>query len=98
MITDTQLRSPLRQEGAIMNQLDSLRRYTTLVADTGDFETIAAYKPQDATTNPSLLFQAAQKPQYQHLVDRAAQEAAEWPGAEAARAKLFMDKLLISFG
>ena len=46
-----------------MNLIDSLKRYTTVVADTGDFEAIATYKPQDATTNPSLLFQAAQKPQ-----------------------------------
>ena len=52
--------------------LDSLKKYTTVVADTGDIEAIAAYKPQDATTNPSLLFQAAQKPQYAHLVERPA--------------------------
>ena len=45
-----------------MSLLDSLKQYTTVVADTGDIESIAQYKPQDATTNPSLLFQAAQKP------------------------------------
>ena len=50
-------------EGYHMNLLESLKRYTTVVADTGDFESIAEYQPQDATTNPSLLFQAAQKPQ-----------------------------------
>ena len=43
-----------------MNLLDSLKRYTTVVADSGDFEAIAEHRPQDATTNPSLLFQAAQ--------------------------------------
>ena len=54
-----------------MNLLESLKRWTTIVADTGDIEAIAEHKPQDATTNPSLLFQAAQKPQYRHLVDEA---------------------------
>jgi transaldolase len=52
-----------------MNLLESLKRYTTVVADTGDFESIAEQKPQDATTNPSLIFEAAQKPHYQYLVE-----------------------------
>ena len=54
-----------------MNLLESLKRWTTVVADTGDIEAIAEHKPQDATTNPSLLLQAATKPQYQDLVDEA---------------------------
>ena len=54
-----------------MNRLGSLKRYTTVVADTGDFEAIAEHKPQDATTNPSLICQAAQKPHDQNLVDEA---------------------------
>ena len=53
-----------------MNLLESLKRSTTVVADTGDIEAIAKHKPQDATTNPSLLFQAAQKPQYQDSYER----------------------------
>lgn len=81
-----------------MNLLDSLKRHTTVVADTGDFEAIIAYKPQDATTNPSLLFLAAQKPQYAHLVDAALQVAAQSSGDEAARTEAFMDNLLINFG
>lgn len=81
-----------------MNILDSLKRFTTVVADTGDFETIAEYKPQDATTNPSLLFQAARKPQYQHLVDDALLQAVESPGDRAARTEAFMDRLLVNFG
>ena len=52
-----------------MNLLESLKRYTTVVADTGDLEAIAEHKPQDATTNPSLLYQAAQMPRYAHLLD-----------------------------
>jgi transaldolase len=68
------------------------------VADTGDFETIAEYKPQDATTNPSLLYHAAQKPQYQHLVDDALEYAIHFPGDRAARTEAFMDRLLVNFG
>jgi transaldolase len=81
-----------------MNLIDSLKRYTTVVADTGDFETIAQYKPQDATTNPSLLFQAAKMPEYDHLVDDAIEYAIASPGDRAARTEAFMDKLLVSFG
>jgi transaldolase len=82
----------------MMNLLDSLKRYTTVVADTGDFEAIAEYQPQDATTNPSLLYQAAQKPQYEHLVDDALHYAMHFPGDRAARTEAFMDKLLVNFG
>src|SRR5262245_44096043 len=81
-----------------MNLLQSLKRYTTVVADTGDIDAIAEHKPQDATTNPSLLYQAAQKPQYQDLVDEAIDLAICAPGDDAARIGAFMDKLLVSFG
>jgi transaldolase len=81
-----------------MNLLDSLKRYTTVVADTGDFESIAEFRPQDGTTNPSLLFQAAQKPQYEHLVDEALHHAMRAPGDRAARTEAFLDKLLVIFG
>ena len=81
-----------------MNLLESLKRYTTVVADTGDFEAIAEHKPQDATTNPSLIFQAAQKPHYQHLVDEALDFAIRSPGDSAARSAAFIDKLFITFG
>ena len=56
-----------------MNQLESLKKYTVVVADTGDIEAISQFKPQDATTNPSLIFQAAQKAEYRHLVEEALQ-------------------------
>jgi transaldolase len=81
-----------------MNLLDSLKRSTTVVADTGDFESIAEYRPQDATTNPSLIYQAAQKPHYQHLVDEALDFALRSPGDTASRSAAFMDKLFITFG
>ncbi|HYF34774.1 MAG TPA: transaldolase family protein, partial [Prosthecobacter sp.] len=57
-----------------MNQLDQLKQHTTVVADTGDFEAMKAYKPQDATTNPSLILQASQKAEYKSLVDKAVAE------------------------
>jgi transaldolase len=81
-----------------MNLLDSLKSYTTVVADTGDFEAIAQYKPRDATTNPSLLFQAAQKPHYQPLVDGALDFALRSSGDQVTRAQEFMDKLFVTFG
>src|SRR6516164_4968253 len=81
-----------------MNLIDSLRRYTTVVADTGDIEAIAEYQPQDATTNPSLLYQAAQKPRYEHLVDDALEYAIHFPGDRAARTEAFLDRLLVNFG
>lgn len=52
-----------------MNQLDALRRHSIVVADTGDIDAVARWKPRDATTNPSLLLAAAQDPRYRHLVD-----------------------------
>ncbi|MGQ0734981.1 MAG: transaldolase [Acidobacteriota bacterium] len=81
-----------------MSQLDSLKRYTTVVADTGDIDAIAKYRPQDATTNPSLLLKAAQQPQYRSLVGTALRAANRVPGNEAARTEAFMDRLSVAFG
>jgi transaldolase len=81
-----------------MTLLDSLKKYTTVVADTGDIEAIAKYKPQDATTNPSLLLQAAQQHKYAHLVEQALHDAAEAGGDNHAQAEEFMDGLFVSFG
>jgi transaldolase len=81
-----------------MTLLESLRKYTTVVADTGDIQAIAQYKPQDATTNPSLLLHAAQQPQYAHLVEQALHEASERGGDQAAQAEEFMDQLSVLFG
>jgi transaldolase len=79
-----------------MDNLESLRKYTTVVADTGDFEAIAKYKPQDATTNPSLLLKVAQLKQYRPLVDQALREA-EKAGSDT-RTAVFMDRLAVLFG
>ena len=78
------------------NQLEQLKTFTTVVADTGDIETIAEFKPQDATTNPSLLFKAAQMEQYQHLVD----DALEYGKNIESSMKLehIIDRLSVNFG
>jgi transaldolase len=81
-----------------MSLLDSLKRYTTVVADTGDIEAIAEYRPQDATTNPSLLLKAAQQPEYRPLVDAALKAAEQVSGGDAARTEAFMDQLAVTFG
>jgi len=79
------------------SHLDSLRQYTTIVADTGDFESIREYTPQDATTNPSLILKAAQMPEYEALVDKVLAEAREEAGSADVMA-VALDKLAILFG
>ena len=85
-------------KGTSMNLLESLKRHTTVVADTGDIDAINKYKPQDATTNPSLIFQAAQKSEYAELLDDAIQHALKSPGDRPARREAGMDKLMFNFG
>src|SRR5579862_7579267 len=81
-----------------MTLFESLKKYTTVVADTGDIEAIARHRPQDATTNPSLLFHAAQMPAYRHLVDEATELASDRGGSHAAMAEEFIDQLFVLFG
>jgi len=81
-----------------MNHLESLKRHTTIVADTGDVDAIARHKPQDATTNPSLILQAAQKDEYRDLVDEAFAAAAAHSGGEKERTEVFLDRLFVIFG
>ncbi len=81
-----------------MNLLEQLRQMTVVVADTGDFETIAQYKPRDATTNPSLLFKAAQMPGYRRLVEEVISAAQSESGDPDAQVNACMDRLLIAFG
>jgi transaldolase len=81
-----------------MTLLESLKKYTTVVADTGDIEAIARHRPQDATTNPSLLFHAAQLPMYRHLVDEAAELALKQGGRHDEMAAEFIDRLFVLFG
>ncbi len=81
-----------------MNLLQALKRHTTVVADTGDFNAIREYQPQDGTTNPSLIYQAAQKPEYAGLLAEAIQHALRSPGDRAARRQAGMEKLMVGFG
>ena len=80
-----------------MNQLEALKQFTTVVADTGDFQQIEAYAPQDATTNPSLILKAVQMPAYQPLLAKAVAEA-KAAGHGNATVDAVMDALLVSFG
>jgi transaldolase len=75
-----------------MNQLEQLKQFTTVVADTGDFQSIKAYAPQDATTNPSLILKAVQKPEYRPLLEKAVAES------NSASVEEIVDRLLIAFG
>ncbi|SCK44300.1 transaldolase [Variovorax sp. HW608] len=75
-----------------MNQLDTLRQWTTVVADTGDFRQLAQFKPRDATTNPSLILKAVQKPEYRPLLDEAVRKHDGMPIDEV------IDRLLVRFG
>jgi len=75
-----------------MNQLEQLKQFTTVVADTGDFQSIKAYAPQDATTNPSLILKAVQKPEYRPLLEKAVAES------NSASVDEIVDRLLIAFG
>ena len=81
-----------------MNLLESLKRFSIVVADTGDIDGINRFKPQDATTNPSLIYQAAQKPEYERLLDDAICYAFNASGEREARRAAGMDKLIVSFG
>ncbi|HEY3456386.1 MAG TPA: transaldolase [Bryobacteraceae bacterium] len=81
-----------------MTVLESLKKYSVTVADTGDIQAIARVKPQDATTNPSLLSNAAQRPEYQHLVQEALESAEKKRGDHKAQTEAFMDKLFVNFG
>jgi len=83
------------------NQLEQLRTYTTVVADTGDIQAIGKFRPTDATTNPSLITAAAQMPQYQPIVDGVLLDARKELGADAtdqAVANLAFQRLAIAFG
>ena len=75
-----------------MNQLEQLKQYTTVVADTGDFQAIEQYTPRDATTNPSLILKAVQKAEYRPLLEKAVRDH---PNANNGE---IIDRLLIAFG
>lgn len=80
------------------SQLDQLKQFTTVVADSGDFTTLKQYAPQDATTNPSLILKAAQMPEYAGVVARAVVEGKQTGASGQHLLDHVMDALLIAFG
>jgi len=80
------------------NALDQLKTFTLVVADTGDFEAMRKYRPQDSTTNPSLIYAAAQLPQYKHLVEDALNHGRKNGKTLRSQVELAMDKLSVNFG
>ena len=81
-----------------MSSLEQLKSMTTVVADTGDFESMKKFKPQDATTNPSLILAAASMDSYKHIVDRAVEYGKAKGGNVAAQVEAAVDKMFVLFG
>ncbi|XP_059788376.1 transaldolase isoform X1 [Balaenoptera ricei] len=89
--------SPVKRQ-RMESALDQLKQFTTVVADTGDFHAIDEYKPQDATTNPSLILAAAQMPAYQELVEEAVAHGRRLGGSQEEQITNATDKLFVLFG
>jgi transaldolase len=85
----------MKEEFTMSNLVDSLKAMTTIVEDTGDIALIAEFSPQDATTNPSLIYKAAQMPAYEKYLTDALQYGREAEGDSSAA---FLDKLFVDFG
>ncbi|MBO0696213.1 MAG: transaldolase, partial [Verrucomicrobia bacterium] len=81
-----------------MNQLDQLKKFTKVVADTADFESMKEFKPQDATTNPSLVYAATQKKEYSHLLDEVLAERKKSGLSGHEQIEDICDHLLVQFG
>jgi len=80
------------------NSLEKLKQFTTVVADTGDFQTMKKYQPQDATTNPSLILSATQKPEYQQLVNDAIEYGKSKGKDLKEKVEFTLDKIAVNFG
>ncbi len=83
---------------ASLSSLQQLKQYTTVVADSGDFASIRQYAPQDATTNPSLIFKAVAMPEYRPILDAVIQENRTSTLPKDQKIKLIVDHLLVAFG
>jgi transaldolase len=81
-----------------LNQLEQLKKYTKVVADTADFESIKDFKPQDATTNPSLVYAATQKQQYAHLIEEVLADRKKSGLSGHEQIEDICDHLLVQFG
>lgn len=81
-----------------LSQLDQLKQFTKVVADTGDFEAMKEFEPQDATTNPSLILAAATKPQYAHILDKVIADRKSSGLAGGKQIEDIIDHVLVAFG
>jgi len=81
-----------------LSQLEALKKLTKVVADTGDFESMRAFKPQDATTNPSLILQAATKPEYAYILDKVIADRQGSGLTGGAQIEDVIDHVLVAFG
>src|SRR2546425_12572870 len=81
-----------------VSQLDQLKKFTTVVADTGDFESMREFHPRDATTNPSLILQAVTKPQYVHILEKAIADRKNSGLTGSAQIEDIIDNVLVAFG
>src|SRR5437660_1085908 len=96
-IMSTAVVEPKKSETEL-NQLDQLRKFTKVVADTADFESIKEFKPQDATTNPSLVYAATQKPRYAHVVEEVLADRKKSGLSGHDQIEDICDHLLVQFG
>ena len=87
-----------KQAGTKLNQLEQLKKFTIVVADTGDFESVKDFKPRDATTNPSLIYAATQKEKYAHLLDEVLTDRKKSGLSGQAQIEDIIDHLLVKFG
>ena len=87
-----------KKTGAKLNQLEQLKKFTKVVADTADFESMKEFKPQDATTNPSLVYAATQKPEYAHLLEEVIADRKKSGLKGHEQIEDICDHLLVQFG
>jgi transaldolase len=87
-----------KKTGTKLNQLEQLKKFTKVVADTADFESIKQFKPQDATTNPSLVYAATQKPEYGHLIEEVLADRKNSGLSGHEQIEDICDHLLVQFG
>src|SRR5437588_12573916 len=81
-----------------LNQVEQLKKFTKVVADTADFESMKQFKPQDATTNPSLVYAATQKSEYAHLVEEVLADCKKSSLSGQEQIEDICDHLLVQFG
>src|SRR5438094_1223901 len=94
----TAIEEPKQKTGTQLNQLEQLKKFTKVVADTADFDSMKAFKPQDATTNPSLVLAAIQKKNYAHLLEEVLRDRKNAGPTGAKQIEDICDHLLVQFG